>query len=76
MTHKQKKEITMTELEKELTNALNKLYDSDTQKMKDRNGKDKVYSINGKRFNLVGKKDSNGNTKWTRKDISQELSNE
>ena len=49
----------MTELEKELTNALNKLYDSDTQKMKDRNGKDKVYSINGKKFNLVGKKHSN-----------------
>jgi len=80
ITHKQKKEIIMknkiTELEKELTNALNKLYDSDTQKMKDRNGKDKVYSINGKKFNLVGKKDSNGNIKYTHKEISRELSND
>ena len=76
MTHKQKKVITMTELEKELTNALNKLYDSDTQKMKDRNGKDKVYSINGKKFNLVGKKDRNGNIKYKHKEISRELSND
>jgi len=61
----------MTELENVLSNALNKLVDEDIKKMKDRNGKDKVYSINGKRFNLVGEKDDNGTTRWTRKEITE-----
>jgi len=30
-----------------------------------------VYSINGERFNLVGNKDDNGNTRWTRKVITE-----
>ena len=61
----------MTKLENVLSNALNKLVDEDIKKMKDRNGKDKVYSINGKRFNLVGEKDDNGTTRWTRKEITE-----
>lgn len=61
----------MTKLENVLSNALNKLVDEDIKKMKDRNGKDKVYSINGERFNLVGNKDDNGNTRWTRKVITK-----
>ena len=61
----------MTKLENVLSNALNKLVDEDIKKMKDRNGKDKVYLINGKRFNLVGEKDDNGTTRWTRKEITK-----
>jgi hypothetical protein len=54
-----------------LSNALNKLVYEDIKKMKDRNGKDRVYSINGERFNLVGNKDDNGNTRWTRKEVNK-----
>ena len=54
-----------------LSNALNQLVDEDIKKMKDRNGKDKVFLINGKKFHLVGKKDNKGNTVWTRKEINK-----